>query len=357
VWLQLANWFEYADWQVALSLAPTVIPTVWRIAATLAFAALAVFGASWHRRADRRSWRAMVLLFVCGSLGVIVYVNLKAGTSFGWAFVPEAARHEARDRDYFFVLGFLAWGVWAGMGAMALAQRYRLPTVAGLGVAAIPLALNWGIVTRRPELEARMPRVLAKAFLDPLPPRTVLFVAGDNDTYPLWFAQQVEGRRKDVTVVTMPLLGAAWYVAELERRQHLVGANRAGDPMTLARRIGESARAAGRPVAVSLMVPKDDRRRLGDAWIATGLVAIADERTFPRPADLDSTWTIIPVSRGATERARASVEQWRAGRVVRPSTEPVHEYVFGVLSCPAIALSRNPSKGQLASLDSLCNLR
>jgi len=216
-WLQLANWFEYADWQVGLALAPTVLPTLSRIAATLAFAVLAVFGASWQRRTDRRGWRAMVLLFVCGSLGVIVYLNLKAGTSFGWKFVPDAARHEARDRDYFFVLGFLAWGAWAGMGAMALAQRYRFSMLVGLGVAAIPLALNWGIVTRRPVLEARMPEVLAKTLLDPLPPRTVLFVGGDNDTYPLWYAQQVEGRRKDVTIVTMPLLGAQWYVAEVER--------------------------------------------------------------------------------------------------------------------------------------------
>ena len=201
-----------------------------------------------------------------------------------------------------------------------------------------------------------MPEVLAKTLLDPLPPRTVLFVGGDNDTYPLWYAQQVEGRRKDVTIVTMPLLGAQWYVAEVERREHLVGGNRSGDPMVLARRIAESARAAGRPVAVSLMVPKDDRSRLGDAWIAAGLVAI-DERSSPRLADLDSTWTIIPVSRAATERARASIEAWRVGRVVRPSTEPVHEYVFGVLSCPDLALRRSPSKGQLASLDSLCNLR
>src|SRR5204862_2367682 len=68
LWLQVANWFEYADWQVGLALAPTVLPTVWRIAATLAFAALAVFGASWQRRTDRRGWRAMILLFACGSL-------------------------------------------------------------------------------------------------------------------------------------------------------------------------------------------------------------------------------------------------------------------------------------------------
>ena len=357
VWLQIANWFEYADWQVALTLAPTVIPTIWRVLVTLAFAVLAVFGARWHRAVDPRGWRAMLLLFACGSLGVIAYLNLKAGTSFGWAFVPDASRHEARDRDYFFVLGFLAWGLWAGMGAMALAQRFRVSPALGMVVAAIPLALNWKIVTRRPDLEARMPQVLAHALLDPLPPRAVLFVGGDNDTYPLWFAQQVDGHRPDVTIVTMPLLGAGWYVAELERRHHLVGTDRFGEPIAIARRIAENALAEHRPVAVSLMVPKADRDRLHDRWVATGLVAVATEVQAAVPADLDSTWTIIPVSRSATERSRSMIEQWRKGRVVRPSTEPVHEYVFGVLSCPDLALRRSPTKGQLASLDSLCNLR
>jgi hypothetical protein len=357
LWLQIANWFEYADWQVALSLAPTVIPTIWRVLVTVAFAGLALFGASWHRRTDRRSWRALLLLFICGSAGVIAYLNLKAGTSFGWAFVTDAERHEARDRDYFFVLGFLAWGLWAGMGAMALAQRFRLPRAIGLTIAALPLALNWAIVTRRAEPEASLPREFAKALLEPLPQRTVLFVAGDNDTYPLWFAQQVEGLRRDVTVVTMPLLGAPWYVAEIERRHHLVGPAQTRDPLWIARRIAEAARAAGRPVAVSLTVPKADRSRLGDEWTATGLVAIASDQTTVLPDDLDSAWTAIPVWRSATERSRASIEAWRNGRTVRPSTEPVHEYVFEMLSCPDLALRRSPSKAQLVSLDSLCNLR
>jgi hypothetical protein len=193
--------------------------------------------------------------------------------------------------------------------------------------------------------------------LDPLPPRAVLFVGGDNDSYPLWYLQHVEHHRTDVTIVTMPLLGAPWYVAELERRHHLVGANSSGDPMTIARRIAESAFAAHRPVAVSLMVPKADRNRLANAWVAAGVVAIADDGRGSRPTDLDSTWTIIPVSHAPTERARTNIEQWRTGGVVRPSTEPVHEYVFGVLSCPDLALRNSPSKGQLASLDSLCNLR
>jgi hypothetical protein len=357
LWLQIANWFEYADWQVALSLAPSVIPTIWRVVATMAFAGLGLLGAAWHRRADRRTWRAMLLLFICGSAGVVAYLNLKAGTSFGWAFVPDVERHEARDRDYFFVLGFLAWGLWAGMGAMALAQQFRLPRAVGLAIAALPVALNWTIVTRRPEPEASMPREFANALLDPLPQRAVLFVAGDNDTYPLWFAQQVEGRRRDVTVVTMPLLGAPWYVAEIERRQHLVGSDPSGDPMAIARRIAASARAAARPVVVSLTVPKADRDRLRDGWTAAGLVAMASDETAAAADDLDSAWTAIPVWRSATERTRASIEAWRNGRTVRPSTEPVHEYVFGVLSCPDLALRRSPSKAQLVSLDSLCNLR
>ena len=127
--------------------------------------------------------------------------------------------------------------------------------------------------------------------------------------------------------------------------------------MSIARRIAAAALAAQRPVAVSLMVPKDDRTRLGDTWFVAGLAAIADDRSVPHPTDLDSTWTVIPVSRAPTERVRLDVEQWRKGGVVRPSTEPVHEYVFGVLSCPGLALQKSPSKGQLASLDSLCNLR
>jgi hypothetical protein len=357
VWLQIANWFEYADWQVALSLAPTVIPTIWRVLMTVAFAALGLLGASWHRRADRRTWRALLLLFVCGSAGVIAYLNLKAGTSFGWAFVPDIERHEARDRDYFFVLGFLAWGVWAGMGAMAIAQRFRLPRAIGLAIAALPLALNWTIVTRRPEPEASMAREFAKELLDPLPRRAVLFVAGDNDTYPLWFAQQVEGRRRDVTVVTMPLLGAPWYVAEIERRHHLVGSDHSGDPMAVARRIAASARTAGRPVVVSLTVPKADRDRLRDGWTAAGLVALPTDEIAAQPNDLDLAWTAIPVWRPAAERSRVSVESWREGRTVRPSTEPIHEYVFGMLSCPDLELRRSPTKAQLVSLDSLCNLR
>jgi hypothetical protein len=355
VWIQLANWFEYADWQVALGLGPTVIPTVARVITSLVFALLGVLGARWHRRTDARTWFAVLLLFVCGSLGVIAYVNLKAGTSFAWAFVPEAARHEARDRDYFFVLGFLAWGLWAGMGAMSIAARFRAPIV-GVALAALPIALNWSAVNRRLEPEAGMPTEVARSLLEPLPPNSVLFVDGDNDSYPLWFVQQVKGIRRDVTVVTMPLLTARWYVAELERRHGLIGGSIEGTGLEIARRVADRARALGRPVAVALTVSKAERARLGDHWTSVGIAAVERGR-FALTGNLDSSWSLIPIAVDATTGARDSIERWLAGRVAHPSIDPVHEYFQDMLSCPRMALERPPGPAQLVKLDSLCNLR
>ena len=354
MWLQLANWFEYADWQVALSLGPTVIPTISRVLATVCFAALGLVGASWHRRTDRRTWRAVALLFLCGSLGVIGYLNFKAGRSFGWQFVPEDARHEARDRDYFFALGFWAWGIWAGMGAIALARRFALPVAAGLIVAALPIALNWSAVSRHGEPEASLPRELAAILLDQLPRRAVLFVAGDNDTYPLWFAQQVEGRRRDVTVVTMPLLAAPWYVEELGRR-HRLTAMSSGDVDAIAGAVANAARASGRPVAAALTVPATDRGYLSQTWRVAGLVAI-DETSIPNGAGATGTSTSVAVDTAATRTTAAAIDAWRRGRLARPSVDPTNEYFMNVLSCPGLILTSSPSKVQLTSRDSICNL-
>jgi hypothetical protein len=349
-WLQIANWFEYADWQSALALAPTVIPSVWRVLATVGFAALGIVGARHHRRLDRRTWRAATLLFVCGSVGVLLYLNLKAGASFGWGIVPESARHEARDRDYFFILGFWTWGIWAGIGAMSLASRFRFPTAAGVAVAALPIVLNWSAVTRRGEPEASLPREAARTLLAPLPPASVLFVAGDNDSYPLWYAQQVDWLRRDVTVVTMPLLAARWYAEELDRRFHLLGGDLSGDLLTRSARIASGARRAGRPVVVAATVLAADRNHIGTGWTAIG-VAYVD-----RSAAADVPFSSALTDSVAVGRLARSIETWRNGKVARPSLDPVHEYFLGVLSCPGLLL-RPPSSAQIASLDSLCNLR
>jgi hypothetical protein len=355
-WLQIANWFEYADWQVALSLAPSVIPNVWRLSMTVCFGALGIVGAHRHRSTDARGWMAVLVLFLAGSVGVGAYLNLKAGASFGWAFVADSAQHEARDRDYFFVLSFWAWGLWAGIGAMAVARRIRWPISAGVALAALPIALNWSAVSRRAEPEAILPRAVAASLLDSLPPNTVLFVAGDNDTYPLWYAQQVEHRRRDVTVITMPLLGAPWYPEEVERRTHLLSGVLDGDDLELSARIAAAARRSGRPVAAAVTVPAEDRNRLGVNWTDIGFVYL-DDSGDEEPVDpAMDVMPVISLDSARMRRAAASVDSWRSHMTPRESLDPVHEYFFNVLGCPHLA-DRQRRTPALASLDSTCNLR
>lgn len=356
-WLQIANWFDYADWQVALSLGPGVVPTPWRVLGTVIFAALAIVGAVTHRRRDRRTFNAVALLLLCGSLGVVVYLNLKAGPSFGWGVLPEGAAREARERDYFFVLGFWAWGLWAGMGAVALARRFTAPAV-GVAVAALPIVLNWSAVNRRDEPEASMPRMLARALLEPLPPRSVLFVAGDNDTYPLWYLQQVEHERRDVTIVTEPLLGAEWYAQEFARRSRLIPSGFYVDDWTLEARIADGARRLSRPVAVALTVPEADRNRLGLAWKVIGLDAVEVQPPNRQNSGLAGS-PLIPtlVDSTATRWWARQISQWSRGRRAREAVDPVHEYFGRVLECPGWIADSTPSPRRIVSLDSLCNLR
>lgn len=353
LWLQIGNWFEYADWQSALSLGPTVVPTVQRVLVSLVFAALAVVGATAHHRADRRSWRALLLLFLGGSLGVILYLNLRASPSFGWGILPAGAMREARERDYFFVLGFWTAGLWAGIGAVALARRWRLSLVIGLAVAGLTIPLNWAAVTRRGEPEASLPLDVAQGLLGLLPKQAVLFVAGDNDTYPVWFAQEVLGLRRDVTVVTLPLLGASWYDDEVRRRNpDLRGGSVSPDP---ARTIASAARGRGRPVLAALTLDSTDRRRLNGCWTVIGFALL-------------DTADVNDCQNGISQGIRSGVsvdavrtERWlkqiglRSVGTVRPAIDPVSEYFAKLLRCPGQLLDSARKSRRRVSLDSTCN--
>ena len=214
LWAQVANWFEYADWQVALGLSNGVAPSWWRTPITIAFAVLGVFGSARHRALHGRSWRALLVLFASASAGLIVYLNFKAGASFGWGVLPDSAPHEVRDRDYFFVLGFWVWGAWAGIGAVALAERLGAHwTPVGVLTAALPLVLNVPAANRRAFPERAIAPAVARDLLRSAPPNAVLVTGGDNDAFPAWYAQAVENLRPDVTVVVAPLLAAGWYRA------------------------------------------------------------------------------------------------------------------------------------------------
>ncbi len=223
LYLQIGNLIEYSDWQVALALHTDPEPSLLRTSMTVLYVVLGVYGCVLHRRADHRSWRAWMTLIVATSLGVILYLNMKLSPSFGYGLLPEGAAREARERAYFFAFVFVAWGAWAGVGVARLSRLApkalkSLPLV----LVAVPFALNWRALDRTQRAEDVRARENALETLSSLPARSVFLAIGDNDTYPLWYLQQVEQVRRDVTVVTVPLLSASWYRAELARRHELL---------------------------------------------------------------------------------------------------------------------------------------
>ncbi|HEX6574534.1 MAG TPA: DUF2723 domain-containing protein [Gemmatimonadaceae bacterium] len=251
-YIQIGNFFEYADWQVALGLNPSPPPSIARTSFTIVFMIFGAIGFMWHRRTDILSWRVMTFLFVCASLGVIAYLNMKASPSYGDGFLPPGAKHEARERDYFFALAFVCWGLWAGAGSVKAFQRLGARwSLAGVGVAVLPAFLNFPATARSVGLDSVAPRDSAMRILKPAPKNAVIFAYGDNDTYPVWYMQQVENYRTDVTTVTIPLLPASWYRAELRRRYQLIDAEvvepwRGWGPVLTS--MCENARRLGRPV-------------------------------------------------------------------------------------------------------------
>jgi hypothetical protein len=187
------------------------------------YAIVGLFGFFAHRTVDRRSWRALALLFLVSLVGVVLYLNLKAGPSFGAGILSPSALHEARERDYFFFFAFVCWGLWAGFGAIRLSHVLPIPfKLIAIVMPFAPGLLNWAAVDRRTDPVEERARLDATDMLARVPPSGVFLALGDNDTYPLWYLQQAEGTRKDVTVVAVPLLGAKWYRAELARRYKLL---------------------------------------------------------------------------------------------------------------------------------------
>jgi hypothetical protein len=349
LWIQIGNWFEYADWQAALSLGPSVVPTIWRTSVSLVFAALAIVGFRAHQRIHRRSWIAMLVLLLSGTIGVALYLNLKASPSFGWGVLPDDIPREARERDYFFVLGFWAIGAWAGIGAVSFATRRRWPALAGVLIAAAPIALNWSAATRRSSPDAAYPARVARGILELLPPRAVLFTAGDNDSYPLWEAREVHHLRSDVTIVTVPLLGAPWNERELLRRNPDLHVASTGGGASLAS-IANAARSESRPVAVSLMVESRDRAEIGGCWRFAGLVLI----------DAAIADCFAPAGSDRMQVDTMQVKAWltrfpEPAGIPRSSIDPVGQYFARLLDCPRRMLDAARRSGRDVSLDMTCN--
>ncbi len=178
---------------------------------------LGLFGMLYHFSRDwRMAFSVSVLFFVTG-LGIILYLN--------------QTPLQPRERDYSYVASFFAFSLWIGIGAAGLAEMVRDALQRRLGPAALRgslvgvlalafLASPLNMVTENYFDHDRSGRYAAPDYaynlLHSLAPNAILFTNGDNDTYPLWYLQEVEGVRPDVRVVNLSLLQTPWYIDQLK---------------------------------------------------------------------------------------------------------------------------------------------
>jgi tetratricopeptide (TPR) repeat protein len=175
--------------------------------------ALGVWGMVDQYAKHRKTFIMLFVMFIVTSLGMIIYLNFSAT--------------EVRERDYFFLPAFYYFAAFIGIGAgsliaeikNAVAKRATGPSAAVLLPAFVLLTLPLFTVKHHFFQHDRsrdyVCREYAKNMLVGLEPNSILFTNGDNDTFPLWYIQEVEGYRTDVRVVNLSLLNTPWYLSQL----------------------------------------------------------------------------------------------------------------------------------------------
>ena len=220
---QFLNYFQYFDWQWARGLASSELPGTGRTPVSLALLGLGIWGLAVSARSRRGHALYLGTLALTLSAGLVFYLNFRYGYSLGPEFADRTMR-EVRERDYFFIASFHLWGFLAGMGLAAAWRRLAGPaagvrrlaaTSPVLALALLPMAFNWAWATRAGDHSARD---WAYDLLQSVEPYGILFTGGDNDTFPLWYLQEVEGIRQDVTVIVDQYLNTQWYPKQLKRR-------------------------------------------------------------------------------------------------------------------------------------------
>ncbi len=216
---QLLNFFQYCSWQWGRTL-----PNIPMVFVSLVFVSLGMLGFEFARRRDRGIAYLLGALWLVTGIGLVIYMNFKAGFSLFWDQYPTIDQHEVRERDYFFVVSFQIWGVFAAFGLVRLVRWVSQVAPARVGIAVaslitlVPFAANFMAASRRHGPDATVARDFAYNLLQSVEPYGVLFAYGDNDTFPVWYLQEVEGIRQDVTLINLSLANLDWYLRQLASR-------------------------------------------------------------------------------------------------------------------------------------------
>ncbi|MFI5222387.1 MAG: DUF2723 domain-containing protein, partial [Bacteroidia bacterium] len=173
---------------------------------------LGLLGAFWHFKRAKEDAIVIMTLFLFTGAFIIVYLNFPA--------------HQPRERDYAYVGSFQTFMIWIGLGVLALIEwlSKRMSITLATGVASVASILgvpvlmgeqNWNDHDRSLRTTCLD---FAIDYLESCQKNAILFTNGDNDTYPLWYAQNVEGIRTDIRVINLSLLNTDWYADGLKNK-------------------------------------------------------------------------------------------------------------------------------------------
>jgi len=218
---QLKIYFKYLSWQWTPhpredTLGDGTSPRTWvlsKIAIAL-FLFLTLFGMFACYRINRRIFLIFFVTFFFTSIGLLGYMNLKFSPSDP---NPEHQPREVRERHYFFAPSFILFGFFIGMavyGCWELCGRFKPVAYLILPLAVIPIISNYHSHANR------RGNYIADDFgynmLSSCDDSSILFTNGDNDTFPLWFSQEVKKTKPSVVVCNFSLLNTPWYMKQMK---------------------------------------------------------------------------------------------------------------------------------------------
>ncbi len=175
---------------------------------------LGLIGLMYHASKDRKSFYVLLSLFLFTGIALKIYLNERP--------------FEPRERDYALVGSFYVFAIWIGFGVYSLyesAKKYLAPKIAGPvliagSLLAAPVLMgfqNWDDHDRSDKYTAV---AMAKAYLSSCDKNAILFTIGDNDTFPLWYAQEIENFRTDVKIVNTSLFMTDWYIDQMKMKSY-----------------------------------------------------------------------------------------------------------------------------------------
>jgi len=175
---------------------------------------LGLFGLMFQYFRRPKDFLVTGLLFLFTGVALVVFLN--------------SPPQEPRERDYIYVGSFYFFAIWIGLGVMAFVdgfrsyiknERLRVGLFSGLFLL-VPLLMGARSWDNHDRSDRYHSVDFAKNLLNSCAPNAILFVGGDNDTFPLWYVQEVEGFRRDVRVCNLSLLGTEWYIQQMKRKTY-----------------------------------------------------------------------------------------------------------------------------------------